>query len=848
MKINLSIFNSKGILKIPQSPYNDEVSFDFETISVNFKDLDFYFTNNFILNRNYCFKTPQKLRKTKNILSKYLCEKIEYIILDIDKIFCENDYNQILNIFKELDYSIHLQKSRSFNGKSNFNLKGLLLVEGYNNEEGIKEFLNQFQRLIGRAGEIDLSVSREATHQAPTILNEVVLHKIGNQKPLIRKIEKTKTFKIEDHSVLMVCIDYLSSLGFIPVKEKDEMIIFRHPREKTPKGYFLFKNNPFILHHFNPSKSLNIFKNVIKNKVVKEYFKKLNEEKIKEIFNFKEGKTKNSIFLNEKFLQIDEEKKEFIKEFLSSKKGVLKIKSPMGTGKSNIIEEVLKQNEDKRVLFITNRISIAKDIKAKYPETNLKLYNEDEFFIGDNLICQFDSLWKYDLKHFDLIILDEFMSLLFHIRNNLTSRNVLNKVKFFYALKKSHIIILDALFFGIENKFIKPTHKIINNFREEIEIKLYDDKFNLLSKELKTIQNEIKESRKVTISCSTKILANSINEFLKSKGIKSIVLDSNTSESEKNFIFENFKDGKNFEVFIYSPTITVGISFTFESNLHLHFDESSTIDVISSIQQIKRNRNAKKIFMYVKEVKRNLIFDEEILLNDFKKELDFNNKKIDIGFLIDLDENGSFKPSKFAEFLFKIEALFNLLENNHQFSFKTLLKNQFKFKLELNKRKIENFLKKYTAIYKEKEEKKNKKIILNDLKRDNIKEELLNFFKTLNDDEVKYLFLKISKNSLFLEKVKFLHLFLKGKFREFYLTQIDEKILSKDEKMIFNFILLLEQNKFKLEERYTITQLKKINYPLEHLRKFLNFLGFEWKYNSYILDKNLKDLSKKFII
>ena len=849
MKFNLSIFNSKGLNKVPQSPYNDK-TFDFETIEVDFEELNFYFSNNYILNRNYCFEKTRRLRKIKTELSKYLCKTINYIILDIDKIFLEEDLNYIIKIFEESDYYIHLQKSRSFNGKTNFNLKGLILVTGKNDEEGIKEFLQQLQRLIGKRGEIDLSVSREATHQAPTIKNEVLLHKEGTELPEIKKINqsKKKTLIVDDHNVLMVCLNYLSTLGFNPVKEKDDMIIFRHPNEKTPKGYFLFKNNPFILHHFNPSKSINIFKNVIKNKEVKKYFKTLNKEKIKSILSFKEGKTKNSLFVNERFLKIDDKKEGLIKDFLSSKRGILKIKSPMGTGKSNLIEEVLKQT-DKKVLFITNRISIAKDIKNKYKKFNLKIYNEDDYIIGDNLVCQFDSLWKYDLKYFDLIILDEFMSLLFHIRNNLNSHNILNKIKFFYALKKSHIVISDALFFGIENKFLRVTHKIINKYRENAEIILYENKYYLLSKELKNIKKEVKEKRKVTISCSSRITANAINEFLRSKGIKSIILDSKTSNSEREFIYETFNNEEGlYEVLIYTPTITVGINMTFKSNLHIHIDETNSIDVISSIQQIKRNRNSKRIALFIQEIERSLIFDEEILLNDFKKDLNFNNKKIDVGFLIDLDENGSFKPSKFAEFLFKIEALYNLLENNHKFSFLTLLKNQFKYKLKEVSGRAENFLAYYKNIFKEKENKKFEKYIIDDFKKETIKDELLRYFKELSDEDVKYLFTNLQKENNLLEKIKYLSIYRKRIFNDFYISKIDEKILTKEEKALLNFIKILENNNFNLKNRFTISELKKLNYPLEYLKKFLKFVGFKWKYNSYMLDDEILKLSEKILI
>ena len=97
MKLNLSIFNSKELNKVPVSPYNDN-TFDFETIEVDFNELNFYFANNFILNRNYCFTKTIRERKLKSKLKKYLCDKINYIILDIDKVTNENDYKHIIDV------------------------------------------------------------------------------------------------------------------------------------------------------------------------------------------------------------------------------------------------------------------------------------------------------------------------------------------------------------------------------------------------------------------------------------------------------------------------------------------------------------------------------------------------------------------------------------------------------------------------------------------------------------------------------------------------------------------------------------------------------------------------------
>ena len=77
--------------------------------------------------------------------------------------------------------------------------------------------------------------------------------------------------------------------------------------------------------------------------------------------------------------------------------------------------------KDMRVLIITNRISVAQDFSNKY---SIKLYNKDKYNVGDSVVVQYDSLWKYNIKNFDIIIMDEFISLMLHSRNNISNSSV----------------------------------------------------------------------------------------------------------------------------------------------------------------------------------------------------------------------------------------------------------------------------------------------------------------------------------------------------------------------------------------------------------------------------------------
>ena len=208
------------------------------------------------------------------------------------------------------------------------------------------------------------------------------------------------------------------------------------------------------------------------NELIKEANKTYNEEKIAPNDSFISLVNVNKIYDNhvQAVFNFNLDIKE--NEFIEGKDGMYTIKSPMGTGKSTVIKRIIQEGlqNDMRILIITNRISVAEDFKQKY---NIKIYNKDEYSIGDSLICQFDSLWKYNIKNFDLVILDEFISLLFHARNTINNSQI-NLAKFFASFNLK-LVIADAFLTGYENKLLNKNSNMffLNNVYRD-ETKLYE--------------------------------------------------------------------------------------------------------------------------------------------------------------------------------------------------------------------------------------------------------------------------------------------------------------------------------------------------------------------------------------
>jgi hypothetical protein len=690
MQEKITIFHAKKTQsKTPLSPYDDN-TFVFETYeATSNQQMYSVMVSHFILNipLDKLEKPVRTFRRKANLEPLY-SECINYFILDIDQVKSEFDKQQILEYFK--DYKVILGESKSYDGISNFNMKGLLFTECIPFEDA-KMAISVIHHDLKELCVIDESVIRKASLNAPILKNNVFLNnEDGIRFKFIKKaaIEHINDIKkeyigegveiniselqdIEADTMEKLCLKVYQSMGFIAIKNNPNgSISFKHPSEKkTPGGFFWFSSAPYTMHHGNSTKSLNIFDAVRKLPAAKELMKK----EINYDSEFLEFNTDTSIIsVNEKFLEVTDEIHEKIQDFLNHDNGLLSIRSPMGTGKSTIINHVVEEchEQDMKVLIVTNRISVAQDFGKKY---GIKVYNQDKYEIGDSLICQYDSLWKYNIKFFDIVIMDEFISLMMHSRSNLNNSSI-NIAKFFGCFNKK-LVIADAFLTGYENFLLsnkeKNIHMIDNIYRDPTTLYSYED-FNYFVQSILVHT----EKHKVTISATSLSFINSMQMLLSKRGLKVVTLTAETPESTKKLVYELFEkeDHDKWDVLIYSPTLTVGVSNLNNVNYHFHYDSSMSTDVISSIQMVKRTRKTKEIHMFIKE-KINYL---KTSYNDIRDEYMGNiGRNIEQNYLFDIDDYGEAKLSEIGKKAIKIDTFKNILEFNHKEAMMWLLKYHF---------------------------------------------------------------------------------------------------------------------------------------------------------------------------
>lgn len=705
-----TIFNAgHGYKNFPVSPTKDN-KFTFSNLELK-SNMDFYriMVDKFVLNVPLSKLTkPLESYRRKDDLSEYYSDTVEYFMLNIDDVKTKQHQNKIVEFFR--GYKVILGESKQFNGIDDFSMCGVIFVNPIKLSE-LKYAIYALNDSLKEYCIINPSAARQATHNAPIGRERVIYDNDGalytfdrdavhgqvniikesyeysqlfatsnDHDDILRRtlnrqfVEKIISETEECETIEELSLSVFRSMGFIYINNNDAgALVFKHHTEKnSPGGFFWFKEAPFTMNHLNVLKTTNNY-SVIKQI---DHAKDLMDVKLdyadllSSPDNLKETK---SITKNQKYLEIDDEVSGIVEEFLYEKDcNLLKIKSAMGTGKSTIIDHIIKESHynGMSVLIVTNRISVADDFNKKY---NVKIYNKDQYHINDSLICQYDSLWRYDMRYFDVVIMDEFVSVLLHSRSSINNSNM-NTNKFFKSFN-SKVVIADAFLTGYEDYFFENKRKslmIDNVYRDDTQLFSYTDTNNFVHKILETARTE-----KVTVSATSTTFIKTLEALLYNNDIKVATLTSETTEFSKEVIYRSFEleENNQFDVLIYSPTLTVGVSNLNNVDKHFHYDTSRSADVISSLQMIKRTRKATEIHFNIKDCRKYNPITYATLRDDYINKIGNN---VEQNNLFEYDNYGNPTISKIGKLSILIDVYKNIVEHSHKSAFEHLLSYHFK--------------------------------------------------------------------------------------------------------------------------------------------------------------------------
>lgn len=279
-------------------------------------------------------------------------------------------------------------------------------------------------------------------------------------------------------------------------------------------------------------------------------------------------------------------------------KKIVRVNALFGGGKTHfvispfIVDAIDNGNS---VLVITENNSLNKQYAD---DDRLNLISHLKKVNADYQVCSMESLYKLKKPKYDLVILDEFLSLMTHFHSDKTMRK--NEIEIYekmlsYVKKCEKCIICDAditadTYAGFQNEIVTDTeiYKII--------VPKYDDyKYNIVFGEAKItskIMEDLKNGLKVICACDMKQTAKSLQEtilkkFTKSKNVLCVVGNEtgegylfngeNLPTEQHTFLFSKHNQDADYDptkkydlcefidifkvdVMIYSPKIKTGVS------------------------------------------------------------------------------------------------------------------------------------------------------------------------------------------------------------------------------------------------------------------------------------------------
>ena len=313
---------------------------------------------------------------------------------------------------------------------------------------------------------------------------------------------------------------------------------------------------------------------------------------------------------------------------------VFLVSSTMGTGKTEMIMEYAKKF--KKILWISPRRVFASALaKAtgffSYMDTTFDLYDQEKVIVSLESITRIlrkDSIDMYRMQDYDLVVCDEWNAFMNVVCSDTLKDRYLH-LKIFINLvtnPKTSVVLTDA-FFGEEEFFavrrmpgmnLSDIHFIYNtNFEcDTNSYCVYLSYFDWVEKLKENVTN-LKQNVAIVSTSRNKLV--NLMDMLKSeekdqlREEEYVILTGDTEKSKKKLI--SIDDWSKFRVFGYTPTMTVGNSF---SDLHFHsifLVVTGNLDYKTVIQMVRRIRRTvyQTVYIYIKYpmVKIQSLFDDK---------------------------------------------------------------------------------------------------------------------------------------------------------------------------------------------------------------------------------------------
>jgi len=428
--------------------------------------------------------------------------------------------------------------------------------------------------------------------------------------------------------------------------------------------------------------NIGLIHSLVKKENPEEYFK----------LNFKyitEDDTKEDVIEMNKLYLLDLDNDKLDKEedpltnlingfFKDDKIKSFNLKSPYDTGKTKLIQKVIKKFKPERILWLSYRKTLTNDILGSFGEDfDFKDYQDGDY-MADRLIIQLESILKIEgvvfegveqLPRYDLVIIDEVESILSQF--NSTTFKGLSKESFEYIegilYNSKKIITLDGDLGQRTYKYIKSFGKclnVVNTVKKNQKIFDITDDYE---KYKTSIKKDILNGLKIVIVSMSSGKCNELRDFINNevkKDLNILVYTGSSSDYLKNELKNVLKNWQEADVLIYSPTIEAGVNFDiphFNKIYGLICDKSTTPRAFLQMLARVRKTSDNNILIFNDAFKHNKMTINQYYNYNEVKDLLISFEDIKISNEIKLIEGMMCKISELKPY--DVNYIYNKLEN-----------------------------------------------------------------------------------------------------------------------------------------------------------------------------------------
>jgi hypothetical protein len=265
--------------------------------------------------------------------------------------------------------------------------------------------------------------------------------------------------------------------------------------------------------------------------------------------------------------------------FSIPQEGIVAIKSPKGTGKTELLKYVVADcNERKKsVMLLGHRVFLLQNLAIR---TNLAYYRDlDDGQIVPSIALCMNSLTRINQKEdepYDTVIIDESEQVFQALLSKPLERDlsmVFNNLCWLFS-KARRVIVLDADLSADltveliqELRGVRESDHIVavrNTYRigSGQTTKMYVDKTHLLADVVRAVEG----GDKVFVTCNSRRFATQVDAIIRALGKSTLLVTAETNDkpATQAFIKNPTKESCQYDAVIASPTLSTGVSI--ESN------------------------------------------------------------------------------------------------------------------------------------------------------------------------------------------------------------------------------------------------------------------------------------------